>query len=576
MDVSVMSWVKHLMPVSRVMPAKARTAGPGLRLGDETWISPARCCTKPAVRASTALLLLGLICSLPRLAMAQADLDEQVKVRIAELCKTGKYSEAAPLEDEYLRTALKTGRGAGSLFTLPNILAQSGADAVAAGRLAEAESDFRCALSVDQKIYGPTHTRVASDLNNLAAVLKDLGEFDEAESHVRSALTIDKTYPGPHSRKVANDYNNLGLLLQTTGRYAEAEKLYRDGLDILDKWPDDHSLLKNDDPLLFLINNLATLLQDKGRFAEAEPLARRAVALAKKPGTYPLDLAKALDSWGYLLGQTNHLEEAVKQYSEALSIATNYGPDSPFASTVLIDWAELLARRGDWAGAVALHRRASKIVLRGGTDVFDRAGVTKAVRAKYDRNFALYARALSHALDTDHGDIDRFATTNEAFEMAQWALHTAAAEALTQMSARFAKGDGPLAILAREHQDLLAKRRIAVSQLDAADRRGDALAKDHATAYLANIDRQLDAKDLKLAENFPDYASLTQPKPLSIQATSDRLRDDEALFLFLDVPDDLSPNFPPTRSGVLGFRQVHLDDVSLFGRVPFLRPGLLR
>jgi hypothetical protein len=36
---------------------------------------------------------------------------------------------------------------------------------------------------------------------------------------------------------------------------------------------------------------------------------------------------------------------------------------------------------------------------------------------------------------------------------------------------------------------------------------------------------------------------------------------------------DLSPNFPPVRSRVLGCRHAHRDGVSRFGRVPFLRPG---
>ena len=39
---------------------------------------------------------------------------------------------------------------------------------------------------------------------------------------------------------------------------------------------------------------------------------------------------------------------------------------------------------------------------------------------------------------------------------------------------------------------------------------------------------------------------------------------------------DLSTNFPPFRSRVLGCRHAHRDGVSLFGRAAFLRPGRLR
>ena len=39
------------------------------------------------------------------------------------------------------------------------------------------------------------------------------------------------------------------------------------------------------------------------------------------------------------------------------------------------------------------------------------------------------------------------------------------------------------------------------------------------------------------------------------------------------IGGDVSPKFPPLRSRVLGCRHAHRDGVSLFGRVPFLRPG---
>jgi len=44
----------------------------------------------------------------------------------------------------------------------------------------------------------------------------------------------------------------------------------------------------------------------------------------------------------------------------------------------------------------------------------------------------------------------------------------------------------------------------------------------------------------------------------------------------IGISADLSPNFPPVKSRVPGFRQADPAVVSLFGRAPFLRPGLPR
>ena len=104
------------------------------------------------------------------------------------------------------------------------------------------------------------------------------------------------------------------------------------------------------------------------------------------------------------------------------------------------------------------------------------------------------------------------------------------------MAARFAKGEGPLADLVREQQDLLIRRRGEDKRLLAAAGRADAKDADEARAAIADIDQKLDAIDDQLKHDFKDYADLTNPKPLSIAATQALLHDDEALILFLDVP----------------------------------------
>ena len=129
----------------------------------------------------------------------------------------------------------------------------------------------------------------------------------------------------------------------------------------------------------------------------------------------------------------------------------------------------------------------------------------------------------------------------EMFQTAQWAQGSEAAASLAQMAARGAKGDARLAALVRERQDLVAEwqkrdgvRSAAVSQ--APDKR-DRAAEAANVARLAAIDTRIAEIDKRLAAEFPDYAALADPTPLSVEEVQAQLGADEALVLFLDTPE---------------------------------------
>ena len=109
------------------------------------------------------------------------------------------------------------------------------------GKYDEAEPLYRESLAIDKKIYGDEHPDVATDLNNLAGLLKaqvsessvfvfplpnavwsaDLcfcmlqGKYDEAEPLYRESLAIDKKIYGDEHPDVATDLNNLASLLES-------------------------------------------------------------------------------------------------------------------------------------------------------------------------------------------------------------------------------------------------------------------------------------------------------------------------------------------------------------------------
>jgi hypothetical protein len=62
-------------------------------------------------------------------------------------------------------------------------------------------------------------------------------------------------------------------------------------------------------------------------------------------------------------------------------------------------------------------------------------------------------------------------------------------------------------------------------------------AKAENITRLAAIDARIAIIDKELAANFPDYAALVSPAPLSIEEVQAQLRPDEAMILFLDTPE---------------------------------------
>jgi len=228
----------------------------------------------------------------------------------------------------------------------------------ATNRLAEAEPFMKLALALDEKAYGPDHPDVARDLNNLAQLLQTTNRLAEAEPLMRRALDIDEKNYGRDHQNVATVLNNLATLLQATNRLAEAEPLMRRALDINEKnYGRDHPNAAT------VLNNLATLLQDMNRLTEAEPLLRRAVSiLTKHYGENHPDTAATLNNLAALLQTTSRLTEAEPLLRRVVDIWKKLiGEDHPNVATVLNNLAQLLQATNRLAEAEPLMRRALAI-----------------------------------------------------------------------------------------------------------------------------------------------------------------------------------------------------------------------
>jgi len=433
------------------------------------------------------------------------------------LQEINRLAEAEPLYRRALALAEGYGPGheqARALNSLGSLLREM-------NRPAEAEALHRRALPLAESFGYDPH--IASTLGNLAGLLQDGNRLEEAEPLYRRALALNEKSFGPDHPNVAIPLNNLATLLQLARRFPEAEPLYRRALAIGEKaYGPDHPRVAT------RLGNLADLLQDTDRLVEAEPLLRRALAIDE--ASYGPDhpkVAKGLNNLARLLKDTKRLTEADELLRRALAIdEKSYGPDHARVATDLNNLAVLRSLQGQWAEAVALYARAKPILIgRGEVE----AGFAKAKLTQNSWSLRHYARATHRAAAKS------VPAREQGFELAQWALQTDAADALAQMSARFAKGQGPLVDLVRERQDLVARRQGEDKRLLAAVGRSDAAVVATLREAIADLDKNMERVDGQLTAAFPDYAGLASPKPLATADVQALLNVDEALVLFLDV-----------------------------------------
>ncbi|SEK62501.1 tetratricopeptide repeat protein [Pacificibacter marinus] len=146
----------------------------------------------------------------------------------------------------------------------------------AQGQLGEAETLFREAIAIAEKTLGVEHPAYAARLNNLAGVLKEQRQFGEAETLYRKALAIDAKTIGVDHPDYATHLNNLARVLEVQGQFGEAETLYREALAIEEKTIG----LAHPDYARSL-NNLGGVLFAQGLYEDAETLSRQAIKIAE-------------------------------------------------------------------------------------------------------------------------------------------------------------------------------------------------------------------------------------------------------------------------------------------------------
>jgi CHAT domain-containing protein/tetratricopeptide (TPR) repeat protein len=405
------------------------------------------------------------------------------------------------------------------------------------GRYNEAIAVLKRVIEAQEAKTGLENPMGAALLNNLGEAHYKLGLYAEAIPVYERALAIaDKTI------KVDNPLTaillrNLAIVYQLQGRRADAARLYARSIAQLEKLMPATRL-----QLASTLNNLATLYQDSGRPKEAEALLVRVLKTYQEglPAGHPY-VSTALNNLGQLYqGQGDLAKAELMMAAAARNIETSLDRDHPQRARLLQNLGMLYAVKKDWPKAVDFLHQALDIyrhAARRGTQSVEGeiSGLPGSDLASHKAAAGAYVNSAMKLMIEDRSR--GVELVGQILEAAQ-EMPSAASVSLAQMSARRIKGDGPLAKLVRERQDLVLEWQARDKGLIERLVKGGAVtAKEHVAdkARLTEIDRRVADIDRTLAHGFPEYAALINPRPLSVTEVQALLRPDEALVAFIET-----------------------------------------
>jgi CHAT domain-containing protein/tetratricopeptide (TPR) repeat protein len=408
----------------------------------------------------------------------------------------------------------------------------------AAARLdrdAEAEIFYKRALDISQGRLGDDHVLTAFDMIALGMLYAGQQRFREGEPLLEQALTVVER-EGAGTGTIIAARAALAFMLDATGRADEAIALVQRSLDDTVAEKGRRNLSAAD-----LMTTLAQMHLSNRALAPAEALAGEARGIYEELAPDGRALLRTMSVLGGVQLAAGDAEDAAKIYDEVLArLVARHGEDSAEIQPALSDLARASFALGDFAKAAANLERAVAMV--------ERLAAVDAATAFTNRTGEIEDVAVARASVFDHlvktyhrlaggegagGD----ALAEKAFVTAQRVIESQAAAALNQLAARQATGDGALAALVRERQDLVVAWREADRKLTAAraDGNPDAGRLETLGANLAVINARIAAIDGSLVSDFPDFASLQRPAMLSFADVQAHLGEDEVLLFYADT-----------------------------------------
>ena len=159
---------------------------------------------------------------------------------------------------------------------------------------------------------------------------------------------------------------------------------------------------------------------------------------------------------------------------------------------------------------------------------------------------------------------------------AQWAAQSATAGAVQQLGVRLAAGGDAMAALVRDSQDTAAawrdRDRALVAEMSKPTNQQSRGGIDALRKQITQLEDKQKTLQAKIETDFPDYAALSNPRPLNVDNVQKLLGGDEALAFFL-AGDRESYVFALTHDA-FDWRVIPLTKAQLGDKVAAFRRGL--
>ena len=428
-------------------------------------------------------------------------------------------------------------------------------------RYAEAEQALKKSLTVAEETFGETSIDVSVALENLAYIYSTIGRSQEALDLFGRILNIRKTILPVGHALTGSVYAYRALVFNRLGRFQEAEADAREGISIVAAAYNDSYPL-----VLSTLDELGTALKGLGRYDEAITLYKDAIdrsvaSEGQKSSRIPI----YLHNLGIVFEGAGRLAEAEDAYMRSIAARDTGTLYEAQTRKVLADLYAKLARRSE---ARDNYRRAMA--------VFVEAFVKSAGnRQEYEGGIWVKDTASAY-LSTLRTEGDDTSTSKEAFEVAQWLLRTSTSTTVSQLGARYAAATGDLAQSVRARQDGIQRWQSLSGQLDRLISKPIGERNpSQVTALrgeLTRLETELTKLDKLLTENFPTYAELSSPRPVTADEVQKLLGVDEVLIQFV-VLDQYSVAWIITHNKVTWY-QLPLGAAALGASVAGIRCGL--
>jgi CHAT domain-containing protein/Tfp pilus assembly protein PilF len=388
------------------------------------------------------------------------------------------------------------------------------------GDLAQAEESLRHIVAIQQRL-APASVDLATSFNNLGSVAWERGDMVQAEHYLRQGLVLRRNV-APGSLWEAQSLTNLGAVALERGDLESAQKYHQEAMAIQAR------LAPGSLSLAITLTDLGVIAQKRGESAKAEDYHHQASEIIEKLAPEGLDFAASLQNLGEVAQDAGDLPKAEAYYRRSLAIREAVAPDTTVQAESLAALASVIKRKGDTGTAIEFFERALNVL----EAQIARVGAGEEGRSGFRERHLNYYLDYVDLLMQSHQE--KF-----AFQVLERSRARSLLEMLTQVHADIHTGVN-LALLKQERalKDLITAQtnrqiRMLIDKSPAADI--SAVKKE--LDELLNRFREVEGE---IQTSSPAYASLTQPRPLTVSQLQHHLLDEDTVLLEYSLGEERS------------------------------------